>query len=194
MRNISSSAFAAYHSQPDVRSSYDAGEDEWLPYIPNPKFKSFLSSQSLRTTTNYRAEYHAECVRCRYFRRAPSRLSAVFAWGSLDEARQAIAQQGSRYKGRPLKRCVLASPPLRAVRVNSEVVPLARKMEASGSTTEELITQVWGTYWSGSSIQVGFNTVVGPDLIQRENVSARPEPLWEWLVDGSLTVVEDVNL
>jgi hypothetical protein len=109
--NISSSAFAAYGSIPEFRAQYDAGEDDWLPFVPNPKFQHFLSSQSLRTTSNYRAEYHAECVRQRSFRQAPSRLSAVFAWGSLDEARQAAGQPGGRYKNRPLKRCVFWNNP-----------------------------------------------------------------------------------
>lgn len=194
IKNISSSGFAAYHSQPEVRALYDAGEDEWLPFIPNPKFQTFLSFQAVRTTTNYRAEYHAECVRRRYFRNAPSRLAAVFAWASLDAARLAASAPGGRYKGCPLKRCVLASAPLRAVRVNSEVVPLARKMESSGSISEELITRVWSTYWSGSADQVGFNRVIGSDLIERRDFLSRLEPSWEWIIDGSLHVVDDIKL
>lgn len=194
IKNISSSGFAAYHSQPEVRALYDAGEDEWLPFIPNPKFQTFLSFQAIRTTTNYRAEYHAECVRRRYFRNAPSRLAAVFAWGSLEEARLAATAPGGRYRGCPLKRCVLASAPLRAVRVNSEVVPLAEKMESSGSMPEEVITHVWSTYWSGSPDQVGFNRVVGTDLVERKDFLSRPEPTWEWIIDGSFNVVDDIKL
>lgn len=41
IRNTTSSGFAAYHSQPEVRAQYDAGEDEWLPFIPNPKSQTF---------------------------------------------------------------------------------------------------------------------------------------------------------
>jgi hypothetical protein len=59
--------------------------------------------------------------------------------------------------------------------------------------SEELITHVWSTYWSGSQHQVGFNRVVGSDLIQRTDFVSRPEPTWEWLIDGSLDVVDDIK-
>jgi hypothetical protein len=192
LRSIDSAAVAAYAS-PEFRLRYDAGEDVWLPFVPNPNPPNFLGSQSHRAATNYRAEYNAECVRMRQFRQAPSRLSAIFAWGSLDEAREALARNRGRYKSRPLKRCVLAAPPLRAIRVNSEVVPIARRMEAMNASTAELIHDVWGTYWSSSSRQVGFNAITGFDPLKRKDILTRAEPLWEWLLDGSLRIVGDVS-
>jgi hypothetical protein len=67
-------------------------------------------------------------------------------------------------------------------------------MEAACAATEELIQQVWSTYWSGSPDQVGFNMVVGSDLLRREDFISRKEPSWEWLLDGSVSVVDDVKL
>jgi hypothetical protein len=194
IKNISSVAVAAYATDESLRQRYDAGEDEWLPFIPNPSYPGFQSSQTMRTTTNYRAEYHAECVRRRWFKHAPSRLSAVFAWGSLDEAREAASRPNSRYRGRRLKRCVLRAPPLRTLRANSEIIPLARRLESTGASTPELIESIWSTYWSGSGDQVGFNTVSSSNLIDREDVWSRDEPLWEWLLDASLDVVDEVGL
>ena len=92
-----------------------------------------------------------------------------------------------------MKRCELVGA-LRIARVNSEVVPIARKMEAMSASTEELIEAVWGTYWSGAANRVGFNAVVGADLIERRDFRSRADPLWEWLIDGTLTVIEDVAL
>jgi hypothetical protein len=169
-------------------------EDEWLPFVPNPSYPGFLSMQTLRTTTNYRAEYHAEVVRRRAFRTTPSRLSALFAWGSLEEARAAAtSQSGGRYRRRPLKRCALRGPPLRALRANGEILPLARSLERTGASTPELVDAIWGTYWSGSGERVGFNAVSSSDLRTREETWSREEPLWEWLLDASLDVIEDVT-
>jgi hypothetical protein len=192
IKNISSAAAAAY-SDKSFRMRYDVGDDQWFPFVPNPEYDGFLSWQALRTTTNYRAEYHAESVRCRGFRTAPSRLSAIFAWGSLEEARAAASQQGGRYRGKALKRCVLRAPPLRALRANSHIVPLARKLESSGASTPELVDMIRDTYWSGSGQRVGLNRVSSSDLTTREDVWSRDEPLWEWLLDASLEVVEDVS-
>ena len=192
MKNIYSAAAAAYATDESFRQGYDAGEDEWLPFIPNPSYSGPLSWQTLRTTTNYRVEYHAETVRRRGFRTAPSRLSAVFAWGSLEEAREAASQPGGRYKGKPLKRCLLRGPPLRALRANSNVIPLARSLEAEGALTPELVESIWSTYWSGSGERVGFNAVSSSDLTSRQDNWSRDDPLWEWLLDASLDVIEDV--
>ncbi len=192
MKNICSAAVAAYATDETFRQGYDAGRDEWLPFIPNPSYSAPVSWQTMRTTTNYRAEYHAETVRRRAFQTAPSRLSAVFAWGSLEEAREAASQLGGRYKGKPLKRCILRGPPLRALRANSHVIPLARNLEADGAATPELLESIWSTYWSGSGERVGFNTVSSSDLSSRQDNWSRADPLWEWLLDASLDVIEEV--
>jgi len=185
------SAGAAFAEQ--YPQAYAEQRDEWLPWIPNPEFQTFVGFHSLRVSSEIRAEYNSELARLKYFRYLPSRLACLYAWGSFGDAVSARAIMGGRFKGQIL-RCRPLNI-LRSARCNSALVNFAQRAERSGFFTEQAaIDQVWTTYWSGSGTQLTMErqNMLEP-LGSAEKVEMSEQPLWEWLIDGALEIVEDVT-
>lgn len=113
---IASAGAARASIEPDV---YRQRADQWFPLIPNPEFQTAVSWQLSRVVADYRAEYHAERVRCAEFPNHPSRLACLYAWGSLDDVRRA-RKIGRRFRG-TVKRCTLVAPALRIARCKAGV-------------------------------------------------------------------------
>lgn len=185
--SISSAGAALASASPGI---YVNQQDRWLPWLPNPDFQTFASFHSMRVTSDMRAEYHAEIVRIREFPERPSRLACVYAWGSLDEAQHARNKMRGRFRGSIL-RCE-PTHLLRTARCNSSLIGLAQRGESAGIFTgAEVIESFWRTYWSGSGADV---TLQRQNLLDPsgppETLRTSAEPVWEWLVDGTLTVAE----
>jgi|SRR5882724_8777138 len=69
------------------RDDYLAGTADYFPFIPNPNRKpQFTSLFNLSSTSHYIVEYNAERTRRLSFPLAPSRLSAVFAFATEEDA------------------------------------------------------------------------------------------------------------
>lgn len=174
-------------------TTYSEQRDEWLPWLPNPAYETFASFHMMRVTSDMRAEYNAELARIRNFRNMPSRFACLFAWGSLSEALSARETIGGRFKGE-IKRCQPAAI-LRWSRCNSALVNFAQRAERRGFFTDpETVDLAWRTYWSGSGEKLALErqNILDPSG-PPETVDMSDEPLWEWLVDGTLDVVEDVT-
>lgn len=185
------SAGAAFAEQyPDV---YDDHRDRWLPWLPNPEFQTFVGFHSLRVTGDMRAEYHAELLRIEEFHWLPSRMACLYAWGSLEDARLAKTRMKGRFSGKII-RCTPVGI-LRAARCNSALVNFAQRAERQGFLTDaDTIRRLWRTYWSGSDELLKLERQnmllpAGPP----ETVAMSQEPLWEWLIDGSLKVEGDAE-
>ena len=185
------SAGAAFAQQyPDV---YNDQRDRWLPWLPNPEFQTFVGFHSFRVTADIRAEYHAELLRIEEFRGLPSRMACLYAWSSLEDARLAKRTIRGRFSGKII-RCTPAGI-LRAVRCNSALVNFAQRAERRGFLTDaDTIRRLWRTYWSGSGepLRLERQNLVDP-AGPPETVTMSQEPLWEWLIDGSLKVEGDAE-
>jgi hypothetical protein len=185
--SISSSGAAFASQYPDL---YAEERDEWFPWLPNPDFQTFVGFHALRVSSDMRAEFNAEATRVRSFAGLPSRMACVFAWGSLDDALTARARMSGRFRGRIL-RCQPVSV-LRSAVCNSAIVNFAQRAEKRGFFTDPAaVDLVWRTYWSGSGEQLTLErqnllTPGGPP----ETVDMSREPLWEWLIDGRLQVLD----
>lgn len=185
------SAGAAFAQQEGA--TYSQQRDAWLPWLPNPDYKTFVGFHTLRITGDMRAEYNAELVRMLRFNNLPSRLACLYAWGSLDEALLARERIGGRFKG-AIKRC-RPETLLRATRCNSALINFAQRAERLGFfNDQESVDLTWNTYWSGSgeSISMERQNILNPSG-PPETVDMSQEPLWEWLFDGILEVLDDVT-
>lgn len=186
---ITSASVLRATQEPEV---YFRQQDQWLPFVPNPEYRTALSSQFLRTVVNYQVEYEAERVRCLSFRHLPSRLGCIFAWGSLNEAQVARETFAGRFRDAPILRCLPNGTFLRLTRCNSAIIPMARHAQERGIFLDQESSEgVWRTYWSGSD---------QPVALERNGMSGRAiratsgnTPRWEWLIDGSLRIVESVD-
>jgi hypothetical protein len=180
------------HAQQNPQA-YAALQDEWLPWIPNPNYKGDIGFHTLRVSSDMRAEYNAELTRLRHFKHLPSRLACLYAWGSLDDAVRAKETMKGRFNGTIL----LCRPglTLRSARCNSALVNFAQRGERRGFFTDEAsVHRVWDSYWSGSG---ELHRLERQNLLEPsgppEALEMSEEPLWEWLIDGALDILDDVT-
>jgi hypothetical protein len=117
------SAVSASIDQPGFLQRYLASEVDFLPFVPNPNAVGALSPFTLNTINNYRAEYDAETIRRQWYKDAPSRLTAVFAFERWEDCLTASAkydwplQQVRRFR---------VAHALRVCRVNMEIISDSR--------------------------------------------------------------------
>lgn len=170
--------------------TYLEQRDRWLPWVPNAEFATFVGFHSQRITSEIRAEYHAELIRIEEFSSLPSRMACVYAWASLDDAQAARERMGGRFQGE-IVRCI-PDIVLRAARCNSSLFNFAVRAERGGFfTDEEAIKSVWRAYYGGSSENLVFErqNILDPQG-EPERVGMSADPLWEWLIDGRLRIVD----
>jgi len=111
----------------------------------------------------------------------------------LEDASLAREKMNGRFKGK-IVRCQPAVV-LRATRCNSALINFAQRAERRGFFTDPAsAVLVWNTYWSGSgeSLRMERQNLLNPSG-PPETVEMSQEPLWEWLFDGTLDVIEDVT-
>ena len=175
-----SSPILAAMGDPAFAASYADGSADFLPFVPNESLTTgFLSPFLVTTINNYRIEYDAELTRRAFFRNAPSRLTGIFAFESMQ-----VCEAVSRKWGWSLQEVQRFKPQnvLRAARVNMEIVSLARHAYSRAGLSPESIGELWRAYWSGADdYQMDLPSV---DATSREIVCAGKT--WEWIIDGAL--------
>jgi hypothetical protein len=175
-----SSTVHAALSDPGFAAEYAEGRADFLPFVPNESASTgFMSPFVVNTINAYRVEYDAELTRRAFFKDSPSRLTGIYAFETMDECRAASAkwhwpiEQVNRFK---------VDSALRAVRVNMEIVSLARFAYSRAMLEPRRIEHLWRAYWSGADdYSMDLPSV---DATQREVVSAGTT--WEWIIDGVL--------
>jgi hypothetical protein len=182
-RRISSAAAGGW-TDPDFVEHYAKGEVDWLPFVPNPDMTPWLSFYGASLISNYGVEYGAETVRRRSFPEAPSRLSAVYAFGDRESATQATNRYGWP-PGRVREFRLVPLPLTRIARCNMEIVSLARYARAISSQDGDTETALWTAYWSGEGdIAMELPGVpLGTREVRNSGV------VWEYLIDGALELV-----
>jgi hypothetical protein len=166
---------------PEFLERYRASEVDFLPFIPNPNAVSALSPFTLNTINNYRVEYDAEVTRRHWYKDAPSRLTAVYAFERWEDCVTASARYGWPLRQVRRFRVALA---LRILQVNMEIVSLARQAYQRSMLDAAVVEYLWRSYWEGKMECVLELPAI--DLVNREVVTALVLP--ELLIDGRLDV------
>jgi hypothetical protein len=160
--------------------AYAKGTADFLPFTPNPTLSTgFMSPFTSGSLSNYHVEYDAELCRRAAFTHAPSRLTSVYAFDSMEACQEA----NRRYRW-DLSTVVAFEviDVLRSIRVNMEIVSLARHAYAMSMLDGQTKDHLWRSYWTGAnSYAINLPTVDGKG---RRQVTA--DALWELLIDGQL--------
>lgn len=177
-----SSVLAAISDDSDFAAAYIEGRADFLPFVPNVSVSTgFMSPFTVGTINDYRVEYDAELARRTYFKNAPSRLTGIFAFASMDDCREVNKKWPWGWPLDTVKRFRIENV-LRATRVNMEIVSLARCAYRRGMLSAQSIEDLWRAYWSGEDdYPMDLPTVDGKG---RETKSAGTT--WEWIIDGAL--------
>ena len=156
--------------------------DDLLPYIRNPRAQPrFISPFVVRTLSLWGVELDAERVRRQIASDAPSRLSSVFAFGSLEDCESASRMYGWNLEEvRPFR--LAEDADRRVSRVNMQIVSLARLAYAKGSLDVDMRDAIWSAYWAGDD-GLALELPAPPPDIRREYSSGC---LWEYLIYGRL--------
>lgn len=172
-------------SDPGFLERYLRNEIDWLPFTPNASATPWLSFYSASLLAGYSIEFGAELCRRSQFPNAPSRLSAIYAFG--DEASCHEAHRRHGWNLNSVREFRLADVPLTNVaQVNMEIVSLARHATRVGSLDAASQHALWTSYWSGEGnvrLDLPSATLGSRDVVESG-------VLWEYLIDGVLELVE----
>jgi len=186
--SIVSSGIASAASDPAFLKLYVEGKANYAPFVPNDaRSCGFISRFAISAVSHYQVEYDAEYVRFNEFGTRPSRLSAVYAFGTEDDCRKANVQYGWDLK--QVKKFRLIDNPLTRVhRANMEIVSLMRSVHERASWAPEERDRIWRHYWSGGgSISVEI-PVIPDDSPKRQQFESGE--IWEYLIEGRLELVD----
>ena len=187
-KSIMSSGYAAAASDPGFLEHYLKGTAVYAPFVPNDaRTTGFISKFAISAASNYQVEYDAEYVRFTRYGTLPSRLSAVYAFGSMDECEKASIKH--RWPLERVKRFRLAEHPLARVhRANMEIISLMRTVYPRASWNAKERDDIWQHYWSGGgSITVKIPAIIN-DCPQQKGYSSGE--IWEYLVEGKLELAD----
>lgn len=169
----------AFFSTPATGSA-----DDFLPFVPNPNFAGSLSPFLANVMTDYRLEWDAEHARRAHAPEAPSRLGAVFAFGSY-----ADCQRVSQIHGWDLAQVERFRPalgvPIAVRRVNMEIVSLMRSAYTLAAWDAQSLDAIWSAYWRGEATITVDVPAPPPQLRQQATCNC----IWEYLIDGRVEKV-----
>lgn len=188
-RSIASSGFAAAASDQAFREAYIRGTANYAPFVPNDARSSgFVSLFTVNTQSQYEVEYDAEYVRYHESPTLPSRMSAVYAFGTEEDCRKANELYGWNLS--ELRRFRLVRDPLTRVhRANMQIVSLMRFAYPRTSWSREERDAIWRHYWSGGgSLKVEI-PVIRDDAPGRQ--WSESGEIWEYLIEGRLELVDE---
>lgn len=177
---FSSAAFASISISPEFLQKYQSGKIRYLPYEPCEMDQLAISQYYLSAINDYRIEYDAEICRENNYSLYPSRLSALYAFGDFDSCQKVSKKYG--WDIRSVRRFWLKENQLnRVVRVNMEIVSLARHAYRISSISTTEIDSLWSSYWSGiGNISMRLPT---PGFTRKTYDS---DVIWEYLIEGSV--------
>lgn len=134
-------------------------------------------------------ENDLERVRKTLFPSLPSRLTAIFAFGSYEDCQNV----GNRYKWdlSTIKEFTLQRNILNKVAIaNMNLISLVRPLYKKRIPNQAISDAIWGDYWSGSDkLQVDLLPFDAP--IKEKIMEDLSEPCWEYIIEGRLQLVED---
>jgi hypothetical protein len=158
--------------------------DDFLPFIPNPNFTGDISPFLLSVMTDYRLEWDVEQARRVHASDAPSRLAAVYAFGTYADC-ECVAKKYQWDLGRVHAFRPAPGVPIAVRKVNMEFVSLMRLAYTLGSWDAQSLDRIWSAYWSGEPTLTVDVPAPPPKLRQQ----ATSECIWEYLIDGRVVKV-----
>jgi hypothetical protein len=165
--------------------AYLDGTAEYLPYSMNrsDSLSKVLSPFLLNVTNEYRVEFDAETYRIAHTPLLPSRLSAIYAFGDWDSCKRVSEAYGWNLDTVSLF-ALEPGPYNRIVKVNMEVVTLARNVYPFTTFMTANIESIWGHYWRGDANL----TLEVPSLTGRK--IEKSGIIWEYLIEGRVNRVD----
>ena len=149
-KTFTSAAFANCSINNDFSKKYEEGSVNYLPFLPAKPDCDVVSPFCLTAMNDYRIEYDAEVCRKMYYPKYPSRLSAVFAFGDYETCKNVADKHGNGWDLSTVKKFKLIEhPSTRVIRVNMEIVSLARHAYIMSYLNENDLNILWNYYWNG---------------------------------------------
>jgi hypothetical protein len=182
---VDQSNTVTWHNFNFTRSLFSApsagSSDDVLMFIPNPSFNGFISPFLNNVTSNYRLEWEVEQARRIHAPEAPSRLAALFAFGTYADCERVSQKHGwsldEVHEFQPAP-----SVPISIRKVNMEIVSVMRGAYTAGSWDAQSLDAIWSAYWRGET-SITVDVPAPPPELRRQMTS---ECIWEYLVDGRL--------
>lgn len=164
---------------------YMEGNINYLPFIKN-KQKTFgsLSMFCVNVINDYRVEYDAELCRMYKFPTYPSRFSSIFAFGDYESCIEVSINH--RWDINSVKKFKIIEHPLtRVVKVNMEIVSLARGLYNCAMFSKDEINNLWRAYWEGDG---NFSCEI-PDLNSKDKKRLDSGVTYEYLIEGRVEII-----
>jgi hypothetical protein len=182
-KSFSSGAFVQLVD--NFEKKYVAGSVDYLPFVINTNSDMKMVSPFYNSVTSeYRTEYNCEIHRRHNFPTYPSRLSAFYAFGDYGTCK--LVSEKYNWDIKSVKKFRLEpSVHNRVVKVNMEIVSLERYANRVSMIDSETQKTIWQSYWTGH----GDFSMELPTLKGRQTFNS--ETIWEYLVEGRLTLIED---
>lgn len=170
-----SAGFASFEL-PGFLRKYLEGTVRYLPYEPCAMEPMAVTPYFLTAINDYRVEYDIEVFREKHCRLFPSRLSALYAFGSEADCVEVSHRYGWQLDS--VRRFKLLDHPLnRVVRVNMEHVSLARHAYKASQFSGE--QDLWRAYWSGHG-----NVSIKLPVLGESDQTLHSGVIWEYLIEG----------
>jgi hypothetical protein len=184
--SYTSAAWSVASANAAYRERYIDGEIDYLMFERNQAYDAAaLSTYSHGVAVNYMVEYNAEHARRQINPTLPSRLSAVYAFGTKADAVRA-ARAADRPRWEVYAFSLVEAPLTRVARVNMNVVSLMRFGTRVGSFDAEESEVVWRHYWSGKG-ELRLELPSGPMFESEIHDSG---VVWEYLIEGRLELLD----
>lgn len=160
--------------------AYVVGVLDYLPFTPNETYFGYYSPFASGIVNEYRVEYDAEVFRESHSPTKPSRLSAIHAFGDYVTCEK-VARMHHWDLSEVQEFRLLTHNLNRQVRVNMEIVSLARYAYPRMMLEEADLESVWSAYWNGDPDVTLRIPIDGRNFEERSSGC-----IWEYLIEGVL--------
>jgi hypothetical protein len=163
---------------------YISGTATYLPFSPTQQDCKVISPYCITAMNDYRVEFDAEVCRYSFYPLYPSRLSAIFAFSDFASCLKISKKWG--WDIQTVKKFKLIEDHLtRVIKVNMEIVSLARYAYRISYLDAEGLNKLWRHYWSGGG-RMEMELPTAEFTRKRYN----SEEIFEYLIEGKVALTE----
>jgi len=166
-------------------NAYINGLVYYLPFIKSDTDIKIISPYCLNAINDYRVEYDTETYRKNTYPFYPSRLSAIYAFGDYRSC-ELVSKKYNWYLD-SVKTFKLAeyNELTRVIKVNMEIISLARTAYRVGMLDNDTINTIWFNYWSG---KVEIEIELPIPYPNKESFMS--DEMFEYLIEGKMVLIE----
>jgi hypothetical protein len=184
-KSFVSAAYAACRTDESFARKYRDGTVNYLPFQPQESDLPNVPEHILSVDTGFRLEYDGESIRREFYPYAPSRVSAIFAFG--DEEACKHAHDYYSWDVRNVRKARLTGDSyVRVWRVNMEIVSVLREIYASSRTVGSY-SDAWRSYWTGEGAQ---SIRLPKEITHSGRRTVSTGVIWQYLIEGRLEIVD----